>query len=211
MRGKFITFEGPDGSGKTTQMAKVHKALLERGYQVVMTREPGGTKISEAIRNILLNPENLLTDRTEALLYAAARAQHVEELIIPALEEGKVVLCDRFIDSTLAYQGYGRGISLDLLRTVNRLAVESLEVDLTIILDLNPDVGLRRIREKRLTSSGGVEDRIEREQIDFHERVRRGFLELALQNPKRYKVVSALDDEDTVFSKVMNRIVEVLK
>ncbi len=210
MTGKFVTFEGPDGSGKTTQIKRVAEVLRDRGYEVVLTREPGGTKISEDIREILLDPKNSMSDRTEALLYAAARAQHVEELIIPALREGKIVLCDRFTDSTLAYQGYGRGISLALLETVNKLAIGDLKPDLTIILDIKPEEGLTRIRDKRLKDSNTTEDRIEQETLEFHERVRSGFLNLALEAPGRYKIIWATSSEEQIFSKVIACIDEVL-
>ncbi|KNZ69177.1 thymidylate kinase [Thermincola ferriacetica] len=203
MTGKFITFEGPDGAGKTSQMKRAAQALQEKGYEVILTREPGGTEIGESIRSILLDPQNRMSHRTEALLYAAARAQHVEELILPALQAGKVVLCDRFADSTLAYQGYGRGINLNLLNIVNSLAIGSLKPDLTIILDLDPQVGLNRIRNKRLAVAGETEDRIEMETVEFHQRVREGFLSIALQDPGRYKIIAAGMDEDKVFEKVM--------
>lgn len=212
MRGCFITFEGPDGAGKTTQIELLGQCLEKLGRTITYTREPGGTRISEEIRKLLLNPENMeMADRTEALLYAAARAQHVEELIKPSLAEGKIVLCDRFSDSTLAYQGYGRGINLGLLEMLNGLAVSDLVPDLTIILDINPIQGLARISEKRAANSGEGKDRIEQENTDFHLRVREGFLQLAKKDPDRYKVVDAGQNKDVVHEKIFGLVKEVLE
>lgn len=191
MPGKFITFEGPDGAGKTTQMKLAGERLADRGYRIIYTREPGGTPISEKIRQILLDPANSeMNYKTEALLYAAARAQHVEQLIRPEVKSGKVVLCDRFTDSTMAYQGFGRGINSELLRLVNDMAVGDMIPDLTVILDLNPEAGLNRITDTR-SGQGAGKDRIERENLDFHCRVRDGFLNLAGENPQRYRVIPA--------------------
>jgi len=238
MPGKFITFEGPDGAGKTTQMRLAGEKLAAGGYEVVYTREPGGTPISEQIRQILLDPANgEMADKTEALLYAAARAQHVKQLIWPAVEAGKVVLCDRFTDSTLAYQGYGRGIDRSLLRLVNDMAVGEMVPDLTVILDLNPETGLNRITQTRCGQKAGMgrikeaesgpieaggghteagkghvaagKDRIEQENIDFHRRVRDGFLALARENPRRYRVVAADRELAAVADEVWRCIQEV--
>lgn len=176
MVGLFITFEGPDGAGKTTQLCMLADKLTKLGHQVVCTREPGGTHISDKIRELLLDPDNReMHARAEALLYAAARAQHVAEIIRPALLNGQVVLCDRFIDSSLAYQGWGRGLDLEVLLTINKFASEELNPDLTILLDVNPTVGNVRMSAR----CGEHRDRIEQEDCDFQERVCNGFRELA--------------------------------
>jgi len=191
MCGFFITFEGPEGAGKTTQ-AKLLKEYLERnGYKVLYTREPGGTYLGKKIRALLLSPENKeMVERTELFLYAADRSQHVEEIIRPALEEGKIVLCDRFSDSTIAYQGYGRNLDLEMIRELNQKATGGLCPQLTILLDLDPADGLNRALS--LCKDGLEEgDRIEREAEKFHQKVRAGFLLLARNQPERIKVVDA--------------------
>ena len=185
MRGVFIVFEGIDGSGKTTQINRLYENLLKHSKnesansdRILLTREPGGTATSELIRSILLNPSNdKLCDRTEALLYAAARAQHVEERIKPALSIGKVVICDRFVDSTLAYQGYGRGQDLDFLKGLNRLATSGLKPDLTILMDLPVQTALDRLNKRQ--DSGIKKDRLESEHNSFYERVREGYLKIS--------------------------------
>jgi len=208
MSGLFITMEGPDGAGKTTQAKLLGQSLMEQGREVVFTREPGGTRISEVIRNVLLNPDlNEMTAQAEIFLYAAARAQHVQELIVPALKEDKVVICDRFIDSTLAYQGYGRGIDRDLIRAVNDIAIQGLKPDLTLIFDLEPEDGLQRIKEHR----NGQVDRLEGEDLSFHLRVRRGFLEIAREEPGRCRVVNAKETVEQVQRKVQELVKELLK
>ena len=206
MKGKFIVFEGPDGSGKTTQIKLLHKFLIDKKCDVVTTREPGGTNISEAIRNILLDPENSeMVARTEAFLYASARAQHVEELIVPAINEGKDVLCDRFVDSTLAYQGYGRNLDIEFLSQLNHLATGGLKPDLTFLLDIPPEKAKNRIRSTR-----DSEDRIELEAEEFHVRVRAGFLELAKDNSKKYKVIDASLEITEISKIIMNEVERVL-
>lgn len=215
MPGKFITFEGPDGAGKTTQMKLAGEKLIARGFEVIYTREPGGTPISEKIRHILLDPANReMVEKTEALLYAAARAQHVEQLIRPAVRDGKVVLCDRFTDSTLAYQGFGRGINRNLLRLVNDMAVGDMNPHLTLIFDLDPAAGLTRITATRIQHNPGEgqdkgKDRIEQESISFHRRVREGFLSLAGENPRRYRVIPADRDLNAVADEVWQCLQEV--
>jgi len=212
MRGRFITFEGPDGAGKTTQMRMLGKRLESTGRDVVYSREPGGTRISEEIRRVLLDPTYTeIVDRTEALLYAAARAQHVEELIRPAMAARKMVLCDRFTDSTVAYQGYGRGIKIRFLKGLNNMAVAGVTPDLTIILDLDPVEGLNRISNKRAVVSGKGKDRIEMEDIDFHNRVRKGFHKLAAADPGRCKMVNAVGDRDEVHETIWRLVKEVLE
>jgi dTMP kinase len=211
MTGKFITFEGPDGAGKTTQMKMLGEKLTGEGIAVSYTREPGGTRISEEIRKLLLDPSNKeMVSRTEALLYAAARAQHVEEFIRPEVAEGKVVLCDRFTDSTIAYQGYGRGIDLGFLDKLNKMATAGVVPDMTFILDIDPGKGINRIIEKRAVATGEGKDRIELENLNFHTRVRAGFLELAQRDKVRYKVIDAAEAKDKIHNEIYRLAKEVL-
>ncbi len=183
-KGTFITFEGTEGSGKSTQIQRAAAFLRRRGVRVLVMREPGGTKISEAIREILLNKDfTEMEPETELLLYLAARAQILREKIFPALEKGMTVICDRFEDSTLAYQGYGRKMSLEDIQTVSRLFVRGdFGPKLTFLLNIDPKEGMKR---------GGRHDRMERESYLFHQKVQRGFLTLARQNPKRYVILDA--------------------
>lgn len=187
-RGLFITLEGVEGSGKSTQIRHLAEALSRAGYLVLQTREPGGTPSAEAIRHILLSAPSHepITPRTEALLIFAARCQHVTHLITPALRRGTVVLCDRFSDSTLAYQGFARGLDLEWLVAANKVATSGLTPDLTLVLDLPVSVGLARRRADR-----GQQNRLDCETERFHRRVRRGFLTLAADAPARMKVVNA--------------------
>lgn len=206
MKGKFIVFEGIDGSGKTTQINLLAEDLRSRGFTVLDTREPGGTRVGESIREILLNPAyGELDPRAEALLYAAARAQHVAQVILPALNKGKIVLCDRFLDSSLAYQGFGRGIGVNLLRRINEPATDGLVPDLTIILDSGIENGMDRISQ-----SGRDVDRIEREARTFHRKVRSGYLELAAREPCRYKVINANRPVGQVYADVLIAVGEIL-
>lgn len=201
MKGLFITFEGIEGSGKTTQIKRLRNWLIDHGFETVITREPGGTVISEAVRTVLLNPEHEpMAATTELLLYAAARAQHVEELIRPALDAGVMVLCDRFADSTVAYQGYGRGIDRGVLDRLNNLATAGLEPDVTLLFDLPVHDGLQRALR------GRIGDRIEQESIEFHERVRDGYLELAKQFPDRMFVIEAEQAPDRVAEHVIEAV-----
>jgi dTMP kinase len=202
-RGVLITFEGIEGSGKTTQCHRLAKLLREEGHRVVETREPGGTPLAERIREILLGssdqPDSIparaaepMTPECEAYLVLACRSQHRVSVIEPALNEGAVVLCDRFSDSTLAYQGYGRGLDVRALRSLNRVATHGLEPDLTLLFDVPVPIGLaRRRRETDL-------NRLDRETSRFHERVRRGFLVLAARNPRRITVLDGGGDPDRV-------------
>ena len=187
-RGKFITFEGPEGSGKTTQIELLKKYLSKKGNSVITTREPGGERIAEKIRHILLSPQSSLEPVTELFLYAASRVQHVEKVIRPALQKGKIVLCDRFADATMAYQSYGRKIPKEVVKAINKLATSGLKPDLTILMDIDPGTGLKRARNVNGFYKGSV-DRIERESLTFHRRVRQGYLKLAKAEPKRIKVV----------------------
>lgn len=201
MKGVFITFEGPDGAGKTTQLNLLANYLQQGGYKVLSTREPGGTPLAEGIRGLLLSPwGEEIYGLTEVFLYAASRVQHVREKILPALAEGKVVLCDRFTDSTLAYQGYGRGIELELLYRLNDLATGGLKPAVTLLLDLPPEEGLRRAKKGK---EGIVRDRLEQEALAFHHRVRQGFLDLARQEPERIKVIDARQPVEKVFAEVL--------
>lgn len=189
-RGLFIAFEGGDGAGKSTQVAMAQQWLEARGSQVVTTREPGGTQISEALRSLVLeHGHGEIDSRTEALIYSAARAAHVQQLIAPALNAGSHVICDRFVDSSLAYQGMGRALGFDAVAQINDFATDGLRPDVTIILDISAADG----RARRVAAGGGVEaaDRLEAEPDDFHERIRNAFLELAAGDPERYLVVDA--------------------
>jgi len=190
--GKFITFEGPEGGGKSTHIRLLADYLRERGVDLVLTREPGGTPTGEAIRGLLQHDGagESPTDRAELLLFLASRAQHVERLIRPALSDGKWVLCDRFDDSTLAYQGYGRGLDLSLLQAMNSFATAGLKPDLTVLLDVSPETSRQRLLMRHAQTSG-TPDRIEREPDAFHVRLRNGFLDLARQNPDRFLVMNA--------------------
>lgn len=191
-RGSFITFEGPEGSGKSTQIRLLADRLIAAGRTVMMTREPGGTPSGEAIRRLLQHDatDEEMGMRTEVLLFCASRAQLVEQVIEPALAGGTWVLCDRFTDSTLAYQGYGRGFALDALRSLNAFATGGLIPDLTLLLDIPYEEGLRRVaaRQGAVASAG---DRFERTERAFHERVRQGYLELAAAEPDRFRIVGA--------------------
>lgn len=188
--GYFITFEGIEGCGKTTQIQRAAQSLKEAGHRVVVTREPGGCPIADDIRAILLDAGNsAMVPMTELLLYAAARAQHVAEVIAPALAEGAVVLCDRFTDSTLVYQGFGRNLDRDLIARLNTLAAGQIRPDLTILLDCPVTVGLARAAARISSRQTNREERFEQESLLFHERVREGFLALACGEPHRFAVI----------------------
>lgn len=181
MRGKFITFEGSEGCGKSTQSRMLYDLLKKRGYQVVYLREPGGVRLSEKIRKILLDARSVISPEAETLLYMAARAQVVHDLIKPALLEGKIVICDRFLDSTVAYQGFGLGIDIEAIKMIGNFATEGIRPDLTIFLDLPVEKGLIHRTFKK--------DRIENRSLNYHLRVRKGYLKLSKMEPKRIKVV----------------------
>lgn len=205
-KGLFLVFEGIDGAGKSSQLLRTKSYLEGRGADVVTTREPGGTAISEKIRQLLLDPaNNAMNDRCELLLYGAARAQHVAEVIAPAIEAGKIVLCDRFSLSTTAYQGYGRGLDLSLLEAVNRTAVAGVEPDCTIVVDVSAETGAKRVSISR----GKPQDRLEREKSDFFCRVRQGFLTEAKKNPK-IVVVDGEQPEDAVFAAILRELEPLL-
>ncbi len=191
---RFITFEGGDGTGKTTQLKALESHLQSKGCSCVSTREPGGTSLGKLIRQVLLEVgKQAIASPTELFLYLADRAQHVQEVILPAIDGGKIVLCDRYTDSTLAYQGYGRGIDLDLLRQLNQFANRGVKPDLTLLLDCPVELGLSRTaqRQSNAGSARGREDRFEREKMEFHEKVRAGFLAMARAEPERFRVIDA--------------------
>ena len=203
-RGFFITFEGGDGSGKSTQISILKESLIEKGYDVILTREPGGTDISEKIRELILDPENgEMEDITEAYLYAAARAQLVRQLIKPALEEGKVVICDRFVDSSIAYQGFGRGLG-DAVGIINTYAVDDCMPDLTILLKLDPERGSSRI-------AGREHDRIEQASDDFHRKVYEGYLKLEEKYPDRILGVDASGTIQEIADEISRRVDEIME
>jgi dTMP kinase len=200
--GFFLVFEGGEGAGKSTQVQLLTEWLRSRGLTVVVTREPGATAIGSQVRALLLDPANRVSTRAEALLYAADRADHVEKVIRPALERGDVVVSDRYIDSSLAYQGAGRDLALDDVARISRWATDGLAPDLTVLLDVPPGTGLQR--------AGTEPDRIEAEPADFHERVRTGFRDLADRHPKRYLVVDATLPVNEVAEAVQARVLNVL-
>jgi dTMP kinase len=204
--GFFVSLEGPEGGGKSTQTHRLAAALAEQGYVVWTTREPGGTRVGEMIRPILLGPhqEMKLSAWAEALLFTAARAQLVNEVIRPRLQRGEVVLCDRFSDSTLAYQGYGRGLDLGALQQLQAQATGGLTPDLTLLLDLAVEAGLARIPR-------GAKDRLDRETIAFHERVHDGYRAMTAQDPHRWRLIDASSDPDQVASRVFGQTIEALQ
>ncbi len=196
----FITFEGPDGSGKSTQLKMLAAALREEGIDIVTTREPGGTEIGDQIRAVIMNMKNKAMDpRTELLLFNASRAQLVEELIRPSLAAGKVILCDRYADSTMAYQGYGHGLDKDELRRLLNFATGGLKPDLTLLFDISAEAGL-----KRRLSNHDEWNRMDDYALQFHERVRGGFLELAAADPERWVVIDADRDPGVIHAEVLD-------
>ena len=210
-RGRFITFEGGEGCGKSTQVVRLAAALEERGLKVLLTREPGGTRLSELIRTLLKDEaEDPPVDRAELLLFLAARAQLVRNVITPALEAGTWVISDRFSDSTVAYQGYGRDLPVDFVRQANDFACEGLRPDLTFLLDLDPATAERRMRGREAATNTSA-DRIERAGSGFHARLRRGFLELAAADAPRFSVVDASKSPDEVAGVVLGECLARLK
>ena len=203
-KGYFISFEGVDGSGKSTQIIKLKNFFEEKGYQVVLTREPGGTDIGEKIRHIILDTANRsMTYMTEALLYAASRAQHVEEVIRPAVESGKIVICDRFVDSSIAYQGYGRQLG-DCVDVINRYAIEKYIPDITFLMKVKPGIGSDRIKDREL-------DRIELEAEEFHLRVYRGYEELEKKFPERIIGIDASQTIEEIEGSIIKHIERLMK
>lgn len=194
MRGKFITFEGADGSGKTTQIEKIKEYLEQQGHKCLLTREPGGSDLGNKIREILLHYDGEVDSLAELLLYMADRAQHVKKVIIPALNEGIYVLCDRYIDSSVAYQGYARGLDIERIINLNTIATDGLNPDLTIVFDIKTETAMQRVGEEK--------DRLEQEGIEFHRKLCNGYLELAKKFPERIKTVNANLNIDEVFEQV---------
>jgi dTMP kinase len=206
VKGLFVTLEGPEGAGKTTQIQKIRTVLMEMGISCRLVREPGGTDIGDRIREILLSPECTdMRQRTEILLYAASRAQLVEEVIRPALNRGEMVLCDRFVDSSLAYQGYGAQWNLEEVRAVNRIATGGLMPDRTFLLDIPVEAGQERLRIR-----GKKKDRMEMKEKMFHERVREGYLALARSEPDRIRVIDALREPDKVLKEILDDLFHFL-
>ena len=205
-RGKFITFEGGEGCGKSTQVKRLEAFLRGEGYEVLLTREPGGTRLAELVRSLLKDEhDDPPCDRSELLLFLAARAQLVRNVIRPALERGVWVVSDRFSDSTFAYQGYGRGLPLEFLKVANDFACEGLQSDLTILLDVPPEVACERMR-RREAATNTAADRIELAGDAFHARLREGFHSLAAANPERIVVVDASGSPDEVWSEVCSQL-----
>lgn len=207
----FITFEGVEGSGKTTQIRRLKTYLNRKGIPCIVTREPGGTAIGDQIRKILLNPDHKKLDPlAELFLYEAARAQHIQEFIKPLLKKKGVILCDRFGDASVAYQGDGRRLGVKLVERLNRMATEGLKPDVTFLLDCPTDVGLRRAIRRIEVLKQEKEGRFEKEKIQFHNRVRRGYLALARREPRRVKVIDTRKREDKVFEEIQRIIDKII-
>jgi dTMP kinase len=209
----FITLEGIEGSGKTTQIDRLVEFLEDRGIDCVSTRQPGGTLIGQNIRSILLDPANsALAPLTELLLYMADRAQHIHELIRPALKKGQTVVCDRYFDATLVYQGFARGLSIELIGQLHQLLFDDLKPDATLLLDLSPQVGLQRAWQQLNNGQrSGDESRFEAEALAFHEKVRAGYLELARLEPDRFRIIDAAQSQDEVFAAIREIVLSILK
>ncbi len=203
----FITLEGPEGSGKTTAVEAAVKQLEKMGYQIVRTREPGGTPIAEQIRNVILDKNNTAMDpRTEALLYAASRRQHLVEKVWPALKEGKIVICDRYLDSSLAYQGGARDLGIDNVLNINLFATENTWPDLTLLFDIKPEIGLQRIS----ANANREVNRLDLEKLEFHNKVRDSFLLLAKKYPERFIIIDASKDREQVAKDTLEAILSRL-
>lgn len=213
-KGKFITFEGCEGAGKSTQAKKVYQYLLKRRVSAVLTHEPGGTEVAEKIRSLLLSNDfkEKISQRAELLLYFASRAQHVDAVIEPSLEQGKVVICDRYYDATLAYQGYGRKLDIGKIDSINHYAVQGVYPELTILIDIDVRKGIERSRNRSKAKLLKKElDRMEMESIEFHQRVRDGYLAIASQNKDRFRVFSGDIPEDELFERVIKEIMAFLR
>ncbi len=204
----LITLEGIEGSGKTSQLAHIEAFVRQRGLESVVTREPGGTTVGEKIRAVLLNPDiEKMAPLTELFLYEADRIEHLEKIIRPALEAGKVVVCDRFADATVVYQGYGRGLDLEMIHSLHRLILRDLKPDLTILFDLAPEIGLERAwNQVNNGSRSGRETRFEKEKLAFHRKIRDGYLTLARLEPERFFIVDAGQNETTVRDTVIEHL-----
>ena len=197
-KGLFITFEGADGCGKTTQMSLLAEHLEKQGYDVVLTREPGGKGLGEKVREILLNYDGEVSDRCESFLFLADRAQNIDIIVNPAVEAGKIVLCDRHTDSTVAYQGYGRGLDLNRINQLNNIATNGRKPDLTFVFDIDTETSMKRV--------GKEKDRMESAGLEFHNRVREGYLKIAEHEPDRIKVIDALKSIEEIHEEVVNQL-----
>ncbi len=205
--GLFITFEGGEGAGKTTILNQVYEELTGRGIEVIKTREPGGIRISEKIRDIIHDPLHLeMEERTEALLYAAARRQHLVEKVFPALKKGKIVLCDRFVDSSLVYQGYARGIGVDEVFAINQFVIQDCMPDITLFFDIDPKKGLERIS----ANAEREKNRLDLETVEFHEKVYEGYQLIKSRFPDRFQTVDADRSREAVYEDVLERIITFL-
>lgn len=202
-RGLFITFEGVDGCGKTTQMDLLAKYLQTQGYEVVITREPGAKGLGEKIREILLHYDGEVSSKAESFLFLADRAQHIDKIVNPAIENGKIVLCDRHTDSTIAYQGYGRGVNIDKLRMLNNLATGDRKPDITFVFDIDIETSMSRVGQEK--------DRMESSGVEFFNNVRKGFLEIAKQEPERVKVINSDKSIDEIHREVLEYIQTKIK
>lgn len=201
-QGKFITFEGTEGAGKTTQVNLLCEYLKDKGCKFIISREPGGTKIGEAIRCILADPENKkMNALTEFLLFSASRSQHIKELIEPHLKKGYIVISDRFADASFAYQGYGRGLNLELIDKITKKATYNIKPDITIYLDLDPKKGFTRVKRRNIAASSKL-DRIEQEKTKFFSLVRKGYLKLQKLEPKRFKIIDASESVEEIHNKI---------
>ena len=196
--GLFITFEGADGCGKTTQIELLNEYLIKKGYKTLLTREPGAKGLGVKLREILLNYDGEVSPNCESFLFLADRAQHIDCIIKPAIEEGKIILCDRHTDSTVAYQGYGRGLDLDRINKLNDIATNGLKPDLTIVFDIDVETSMQRV--------GKEKDRMESAGVEFFNKVRQGYLEIAKNEPQRVKVISSSDTIDNIHKKVVELI-----
>lgn len=202
-KGLFITFEGADGCGKTTQLNLLNEYLEKEGYNVLVTREPGAKGLGEKVREILLNYDGEVSDRCESFLFLADRAQHIDIIVNPAIKEGKIILCDRHTDSTIAYQGYGRGLDINQIKMLNNLATQGRVPDLTFVFDVDIKTSMSRV--------GKEKDRMESAGAEFFNRVRQGYLEIAKQEPKRVKVIDSTKTIEEVFEEVKTTILQLLK
>ncbi|MBS4193448.1 dTMP kinase [Bacillus sp. FJAT-49705] len=206
-KGMFITVEGPEGAGKTTIIGMLGEDLQAEGYQVLLTREPGGIDIAEQIRNVILDKKNTKMDpRTEALLYAAARRQHLVEKVLPAIEKGYIVLCDRFIDSSLAYQGYARGLGIDDVLSINQFAIEGMMPILTFYFDIDPKIGLERINRHKEREV----NRLDLEDLEFHHKVREGYYHLMKEHPERIYKIDASKPIGTVYKEAKSLLKKMI-
>ena len=208
MKGLFINFEVNDGSGKSSVIETIKKELMNRGYDVLYSREPGGSKIAEKIREVILDVDNVgMDDKTESLLYAASRREHIVKTLLPALNEGKMVLCDRYLDSSLAYQGYARGIGIDEVYHMNTYATDHLLPDLTLLICVKPEVGMERIKKNQR----GALDRLEIEKMEFHKKVYEGYLEVQKKFPNRIKIINGEASKEQVKKDALEVVIKFLE